>query len=92
MGQALLASLAPPHPAPSTLLTPRPEQDAQLATTAPARGYEAAQRRKAAAYPLNLQEAKDAYRADSVRGGGLAGGARRIRRLALTPRHTAARA
>lgn len=43
-----------------------PEQKAQYASSTVTRNYEATERAKGWAHPLDLQEAKDAYRADSV--------------------------
>lgn len=43
-----------------------PEQKSQYAASTVNRKREAAERAKGWAHPLNLQEAKDAYRADSV--------------------------
>lgn len=43
-----------------------PEQKSQYAAATVKRKHEAAERAKGWAHPLNLQEAKDAYRADSV--------------------------
>lgn len=48
------------------LTSHRPEQKSQYAASTVNRKREVAERAKGWAQPLNLQEAKDAYRADSV--------------------------